>query len=607
MKARFTDDWIEEVRSASDLVDVISETVPLKRAGANYKGCCPFHHEKTPSFMVSQEKGIYKCFGCGESGDVIAFVMKTQNMNFVEAVEYLANRANIPVPERDDDPDPNRDEKKRLYALNREAAIYFYRNLKRARDAYAYFRKRSLSIETIQKFGLGFSSDEWQELKEAMLKKGFTEEELLHAGLLSKSDKGRTYDRFRGRMMFPIQDIRGRMIGFGGRVLGSGEPKYLNSPETMIFNKRFHLYALNMAKKDARREGLILVEGYMDVIALHQSGITTAVASLGTALTKEQAHLIKRYTDQIYICYDSDTAGQKATARAIQVLLASGLEPRIIRLGANKDPDEWIQREGVESFRQAIKTASYYVDYELERIQNKYSIQDDEQRVLCIRELTSYLKALTDRTTREIYADHLSRDLQVPKDLLLGRESRQEQQPRQEWKSKKDWKPNRDWNANREPVVEKETLVLKTNQDSLVRDFLAMVHQSPGLFGQLEIQPMTVAFMGSEFDAYVSELFGALSQKGIQSKEELDAHFQERFENERKMLYNSKTGFSGELTSKVLLDYVKKIHLQYYRNLKKDREALLQSIPASDDALRKMIIQEIQDIMKKMNELGTMQ
>jgi len=595
MKARFTDDWIEEVRSASDLIDVISETVPLKRAGANYKGCCPFHHEKTPSFMVSQEKGIYKCFGCGESGDVIAFVMKTQNMNFVEAVEYLANRANIPVPERDESYDPEREEKKRLYALNREAAIYFYRNLKRARDAYAYFRKRNLSIETIQTFGLGYSSDEWQELKEAMLKKGFTEEEMLHAGLLSKSDKGRTYDRFRGRMMFPIQDIRGRMIGFGGRVLGAGEPKYLNSPETMIFNKRFHLYALNLAKKDARREGLILVEGYMDVIALHQSGIQTAVASLGTALTKEQAHLIKRYTDQVYICYDSDTAGQKATARAIQVLLAAGLEPRIIRLGESKDPDEWIQREGVDAFRQAIKTANYYVDYELERIQSKYTIQDDEQRVLCIRELTAYLKALPDRTTREIYADHLSRDLQVSKDLLLGREPRPERSPRQEWKPKK------------EPVIEKETLVLKSNQDSLVKDFLAMVHQSPGLFSQLEIQPMVVAFMGSEFDAYVSELFGALSGSGIQSREDLDAHFKDQFENERKMLYNSKTGFSGELSSKVLLDYVKKIHLQYYRNLKKDREALLQSIPASDGDLRKMIIQEIQDIMKKMNELGTMQ
>ena len=595
MKARFTDDWIEEVRSASDLIDVISETVPLKRAGANYKGCCPFHHEKTPSFMVSQEKGIYKCFGCGESGDVIAFVMKTQNMNFVEAVEYLANRANIPVPERDESYDPEREEKNRLYALNREAAIYFYRNLKRARDAYAYFRKRNLTIETIQIFGLGYSSDEWQELKEAMLKKGFTEEEMLHAGLLSKSDKGRTYDRFRGRMMFPIQDIRGRMIGFGGRVLGAGEPKYLNSPETMIFNKRFHLYALNLAKKDARREGLILVEGYMDVIALYQSGIQTAVASLGTALTKEQAHLIKRYTDQVYICYDSDTAGQKATARAIQVLLAAGLEPRIIRLGESKDPDEWIQREGVDAFRQAIKTANYYVDYELERIQSKYTIQDDEQRVLCIRELTAYLKALPDRTTREIYADHLSRDLQVSKDLLLGREPRPERSPRQEWKPKK------------EPVIEKETLVLKSNQDSLVKDFLAMVHQSPGLFSQLEIQPMVVAFMGSEFDAYVSELFGALSGSGIQSREDLDAHFKDQFENERKMLYNSKTGFSGELSSKVLLDYVKKIHLQYYRNLKKDREALLQSIPASDDDLRKMIIQEIQDIMKKMNELGTMQ
>lgn len=607
MKARFTDDWIEEVRSASDLVDVISETVPLKRAGANYKGCCPFHHEKTPSFMVSNEKGIYKCFGCGESGDVIAFVMKTQNMSFVEAVEYLANRANISVPDRDEEQDPKQEEKKRLYALNREAAIYYYRNLKRARDAYAYFRKRNLNIETIQKFGLGFSSDQWQEVKEAMLKKGFTEEEMLRAGLLSKSDKGRTYDRFRGRMMFPIQDIRGRMIGFGGRVLGSGEPKYLNSPETLIFNKRFHLYALNLAKKDARRDGLILVEGYMDVIALHQAEITTAVASLGTALTKEQAHLIKRYTDQVYICYDSDSAGQKATARAIQVLLAAGLEPRIIRLGKYKDPDEWIQRDGVESFRQAIKTASYYVDYELERIQSKYAVQDDEQRVLCIRELTAYLKSLTDRTTREIYADHLSRDLQVSKDLLLGREPRQVQQPRPDWKSKQDWKGKRDWNSNREPVVEKETLVLKTNQNSLVQDFLAMIHQSPRLYAKLEIQPMTVAFMGSEFDAYVSELFAALSDGQIQTREELNAFFQERFENEREMLYNSKTGFNGELSEKVVLDYVRKIHLQYYRNLKKDREVLLQSIPLKDEALRKMIIQEIQDIMKKMNELGTMQ
>ncbi len=589
MKTRFTDEWIEEVRSASDLVDVIGDTVPLKKAGANYKGCCPFHHEKTPSFMVSPEKGIYKCFGCGEGGDVIAFVMKTQNMNFVEALEYLASRVNIAIPEQSDEVDPDQKVKKRLYELNREAAIFYYRNLKNAREAYAYFRKRSLSIETIKTFGLGFSSDEWQEVKEAMLKKGFTEEEMMQAGLLSKSEKtGRTYDRFRGRMMFPIQDIRGRMIGFGGRVLDKGEPKYLNSPETKIFNKRFNLYALHLAKKDARREGLILVEGYMDVIALHQVGITTAVASLGTALTKEQAHLIKRYTDQVYICYDSDSAGQKATERAIQVLLDAQMEPRIILLGTAKDPDEWIQRDGVESFQQAIKTATYFVDYQLARIQSKYTVKDDEQRVLCIRELTQYVQGLKDRTTREIYAEHLARDFQVPKGLFLGRAA---DVPRAK---------------QREPAIHKEALVLKGNSRSLIQEFLMMIHEKPELFGELKIPPMVVAFIGSGFDGYASELFPLLSEGMVQEPEEIADYFAERFEKEREMLYTSKTGFSGEISLKVLTDYIKKIHLQYYRGLKKDREGLLQSIPMRDDEMRKMIILEIQEIMRKMNDLGTM-
>ncbi len=593
MKTRFTDEWIEEVRSASDLVGVIGETVPLKKAGANYKGCCPFHHEKTPSFMVSPEKGIYKCFGCGESGDAIAFVMKTQNMNFIEALEYLASRANIAIPEQSDEDDPDQKEKKRLYELNREAAIYFYRNLKNEREAYAYFQKRSLTIETIQKFGLGFSSDEWQVLKEAMLKKGFTEEEMMKAGLLSKSEKtGRTYDRFRGRMMFPIQDIRGRMIGFGGRVLEKGEPKYLNSPETIIFNKRFNLYALHLAKKDARREGLILVEGYMDVIALHQVGITTAVASLGTALTKEQAHLIKRYTDQIYICYDSDSAGQKATDRAIQVLLDAKMEPRIIILGNAKDPDEWIQRDGVESFQQAITTATYYVDYQLARIQSKYTVKDDEQRVLCIREITQYLKGLKDRTTREIYAEHLARDFQVPKGLFLERAA---EVPREKPREKP-----------RDPAIHKEPLVIKSNNRSLIQEFLIMLHEKPALFEELKVDPMVVAFAGSGLDSYVAELFPLLSEGKLRDKEAISEFFVDRFDKEREMLYNSRTEFSGEVSQKVLMDYIKKIHLQYYRGLKKDREGLLQSIPLRDEEMRKMIILEIQEIMRKMNELGTM-
>ena len=601
MKTRFTDEWVEEVRSASDLIDVIGETVPLKKAGANYKGCCPFHHEKTPSFMVSPEKGIYKCFGCGEGGDVIAFVMKTQNMNFVEALEYLANRVNIEIPEESDEIDPDQKLKKRLYELNREAAIYFYRNLKNARVAYAYFRKRSLSIETIQKFGLGYSSEEWQVLKEAMLKKGYTEAEMMEAGLLSKSEKkGRTYDRFRGRMMFPIQDLRGRMIGFGGRVLDQGEPKYLNSPETKIFNKRFNLYALHLAKKDARHEGLILVEGYMDVIAMHQVGITTAVASLGTALTKEQAHLIKRYTDQVYICYDSDSAGQKATDRAIQVLLDAQLEPRIILLGSAKDPDEWIQRDGVESFQQAIKTATYYVDYQLAKIQSRFTVKDDEQRVLCIRELTQYLKGLKDRTTREIYAEHLARDFQVPKGLFLGRG---EDVPKSNQREHSRERPREN---PRESVTHKEPLVLKNRSRSLVQEFLMMVHDHPKLFVELKIPPMIIAFVGSGFDEYISELFPFLSKGNVHDKEEISNYFANRFEKEREILYNSRTEFSGEVSLKVLTDYIKKIHLQYYRALKKDREGLLQSIPLRDDEMRKMIILEIQEIMRKMNDLGTM-
>ena len=396
--------FIDELVARSEISDVVSSYVHLTRKGNNLWGLCPFHSEKTPSFSVSPEKQIYHCFGCGKGGGVISFVMEMENLPFVEAVRLLAQRAGMEVPESGGS-ESYRRRKERLLALNREAARFFHAKLRSPEGAVGagyLFGKRGLSQGIVTRFGLGVAPDGWDNLIRAMQEKGYTKRELLDAGLAVDNKKGRVYDRFRNRVMFPIIDLRGEVIGFGGRVLDDSTPKYLNSPDTVIYNKSRNLFALNIAKK-SRLGRIILTEGYMDTISLHQAGFDCAVASLGTSLTAEHAQLLSRYTKEAVIAYDGDGAGVKAAQRAIPILEKTGVQVRVLQMRGAKDPDEFIKKFGREAFARLLDQSENHIDYRLRQIQVKYDLEDDAQRVEFLREAAAMLSTLSSPVEREVY------------------------------------------------------------------------------------------------------------------------------------------------------------------------------------------------------------
>ncbi len=360
---------IEKIKEQNDIVDIISENVRLKKSGRNYTGLCPFHNDKSPSFSVSQEKQIYKCFSCGEAGNVITFVMKYKKFTFLEAAKYLADKANISLQIKGKENNLISQKKDILYKLNVETARYYFANLQRNKNAKEYFLNRGIKEETIKRFGLGYSQDSWQGLINYLKSKGYKDNLMIEAGLVSKSEKkGNIYDKFRNRVMFPVFDVKGNVIGFGGRVLDDSKPKYLNSPETMIFHKGINLYGLNFAIKNKLQEDyIIIVEGYMDLIALHQSGITNVVASLGTALTVNQARLLKRYVNKVIISYDADLAGQTATMRGLEILRNAGFDVKVLIVPQGKDPDEFVRKNGKEAFLRLAEEALPLIDYRIKR------------------------------------------------------------------------------------------------------------------------------------------------------------------------------------------------------------------------------------------------
>ena len=379
----YPDELIEEVRSRNDIVDVISGYVHLQKKGANYFGLCPFHNEKSPSFSVSRSKQMYYCFGCGAGGNVFTFLMEYENDTFPEAVKALADRAGISLPEADESEEAKKEQSKRsrLLAINKEAAKYFYFQLraKQGELGLNYLRERQLTDETIHRFGLGYANKTADDLVRYLKGKGFSEELIREAGLCNTDEKHGMYDKFWNRVMFPIEDINHRVIGFGGRVMGDGKPKYLNSPETPIFDKSRNLYGLNFARS-SRKGNIILCEGYMDVIAMHQAGFNQAVASLGTAFTLGQAGLLKRYTKEVLLSYDSDGAGVKAALRAIGILKEAGLTGRVINLEPYKDPDEFIKNLGAEAFQERIDNAENSFLFEIRMLQREYDLNDPEKK-----------------------------------------------------------------------------------------------------------------------------------------------------------------------------------------------------------------------------------
>lgn len=395
--------FLDELNARCDIVDIVSRYVSLKKKGSNYFGLCPFHNEKTPSFSVAPDKQMFYCFGCGKGGGPVRFIMDAEGLDFTDAVRFLAKEYHMEVPETGSSPQTRHLRERTLQALT-EAARFFYAQLYSPQGAQAleYFQKRRLSRKTMNNFGLGYAPDSFHALLDAMTQKGFTREELEAAGLITRSPNGTYFDKFRNRVMFPIIDIRGEVIAFGGRVMDDSKPKYLNSPETIVFNKRRNLFAMNRAKK-TKSEYFLLAEGYMDVIALHQAGFDSAVASLGTSLTEEQARLLSRHTKTVIVCYDADTAGQSAAQRAIDILKKTGIRVKILKIPGAKDPDEFIKAKGSDAFRKLIEQSDNDVRYRIEAAKDKYDFTEDDQRILFLREAAGIIALLDSEVEQDVY------------------------------------------------------------------------------------------------------------------------------------------------------------------------------------------------------------
>lgn len=407
------DNVLDEIRDRADIVDLIGEYVELKRSGSNYMGLCPFHSEKTPSFSVSPSKGIFKCFGCGVGGDVITFVMKRENLSFPEAVEFLADKYSVRLEVYKDENKEARDKRDRLYEINREAGLHFLKNYQASQKTQLYLKNRMLNDKTIRSYGIGYSKDSWTDLYDHLTKLGYKEDELLELNLISKSKNGNYIDRFRDRVMFPIINRNNRIIGFGARAFGDEKPKYLNSRETPIFHKGNNVFNMNIISRESTRERIILVEGYMDVISLYNSGINYSVASLGTSLTIDQANIIKKMAKDIYICYDSDNAGINATSRAIDIFLEASVKPKIIELEGGLDPDDFIKKYGMEGFENKIKSAISYIEFKIKKLKENFNLEDSEGLSNFTIESAKILSSIINPIERDIFVKDFSRKYNI--------------------------------------------------------------------------------------------------------------------------------------------------------------------------------------------------
>ena len=500
----FPEAFLDELIARNPIEDVVSQYVNLKRSGSNLFGLCPFHGEKTPSFSVSPDKGIYYCFGCHKGGSVINFEMEIEGLSYPDAVRALAKRAGLEVPE-DEQYQSRYRQQERLWALHKEAARFFHSRLYApiGANALQYATGRGMPKSILTKFGIGYAPDSWTDLVDYLRSKNYTDQELRDSGLVTVSQKnGNLLDRFRDRLMFPIIDVRGNVIGFGGRIMNNADKsaaKYLNSPETLIFNKRKNLFALNLAKK-SKLGYLILVEGYMDAIALHQYGFDCAVASLGTALTEDGANLLSRYTEQVVLIYDGDEAGQNATQRAIPILEKAGLQVKVLKMRDAKDPDEYLKKFGADRFRILLEESANRVEYQLNAILKKYDLRDDEQKVQYLQESAGLIGSLSSAVQREVYGGRVAEAAGISEDAMrlevnraLKRRTYQEKKKQE----KIDLSPAR----NLQP---KEKSIRYSNLRSARAEemIIAQVLREPALFAQIpDLQPeiFSSEFLGRAF------------------------------------------------------------------------------------------------------------
>ena len=562
--------FIDELTARNPIEDVVGQYVTLKRSGSNLFGLCPFHGEKTASFSVSPDKGIYYCFGCHKGGGVIHFQMEIEGLSYPDAVRALAKRAGMEVPD-DEQYQSRYRQQERLWALSKEAARFFNTQLygPQGREGLEYAKKRGMPQSTLTKFGIGFAPNSWDALTKAMLAKGYTEEELKESGLVSVSQKnGKIYDRFRNRLMFPIIDVRGNVIGFGGRVMDDSTPKYLNSPETIIFNKRKNLFALNLAKK-SKLGFLILVEGYMDAVALHQYGFDCAVASLGTSLTEEHATLLSRYTEQVVLIYDGDQAGQNATQRAIPMLEKAGLQVKVLKMRDAKDPDEYLKKFGADRFRLLLEESSNRVEYQLNAIERKYDLSQDEERVRFIAEASEFIAGLGSAVQREIYGTRAAEAASISYDAIKIEinKSYKRMQAREKKKQEKiDLSPAR-------KLQPKARSFRYDNMKSAMaeEEILAMILREPALLdsvGALRQEMFSCELLG--------RVFGQLRQRYSQGLEVSLSGLEELSSEEMSHVAGILQRQQGPVSEQALADCVRTVQQEYETgNVRSENDLLL--------------------------------
>ena len=552
--------FLDELVARNPIEDVVGQYVTLRRSGSNLFGLCPFHGEKTASFSVTPDKGMFYCFGCHKGGSVINFEMEIENLSYADAVRALAKRAGMEVPE-DEQYQSRYRQQERLWALHKEAARFFHTKLYDpiGANALKYAYDRGMTKSTLTKFGIGYAPDSWTDLVDALRQKGYTDQELRDSGLVTVSRKnGNLFDRFRDRLMFPIIDVRGNVIGFGGRIMNNTDKsaaKYLNSPETLIFNKRKNLFALNLAKK-SKLGYLILVEGYMDAIALHQYGFDCAVASLGTALTEDGAALLSRYTDQVVLIYDGDAAGQNATQRAIPMLEKAGLQVKVLQMRDAKDPDEFLKKFGADRFRLLLEESSNRVEYQLAAIRKKYDLRDDDQKVKYLQESAELISSLGSSVQREVYAGRVAEAAKISLDAMkleVQRAYKRRQARQKKQQEKIDLAPAR----NLQP---KSRTIRYDNMKSAMAEemLLALVLQEPALLDQTA--PLTKEMFSSEL---LGRVYAQLSQRHREGLDVSLSGLTDFTSEEMSHIAGLVQRNQGPVNEQALLDCVRTIQREY--------------------------------------------
>lgn len=588
------DEVLEKIRSQVDIVDLISDYMPLKKSGSNYMGLCPFHNEKTPSFSVSPTKGIFKCFGCGAGGDHISFIMKKENLSFREAVKFLADKYNIELKEYDMHESQNSKELRgKLYEANRDAAIFYMRCLTKSSVALNYLKSREIDRDTILKFGIGYSPEGWTNLYSYLKSKGYDDETLDKANLISKSKRGTYIDRFRNRIMFPILDASKRVIAFGGRSLDSSIPKYLNSSDTLIFNKGDNLYNINKVREENKSGKIILVEGYMDVISLYKSGINYTVASLGTAFTENQAKLIKKYSDEVYICYDSDQAGIRATDKAIDILLSQNIKPKIIRLTEGMDPDDFVKKYGKLDFELEVSKAISYLDYKISKVKSRWNLESSEGVVGFTTEVSEILTRLKNPIERDVYIDKISKQFGIKSESIIS----YIQLKNRDFKSK--LKKEQFIKKKNLEKKEQNSLSVKKSREQIEKQLIALMLHDINLFNLIDSSIESYEFSGiKERDAFeiIRNLYIDTDLENIE-KQILDNCLISRDYLSELMSVN--------IDLKNSIDIIKELikTIRHY-NLEDRRDKLLEKIKSLDDQNREFDMQELNSLIDELKEIN---